>query len=114
MEASEGLLAILAELDAANELSEEDEVEDDGGGQQGVLARVVDGQRVAAAHEDLRDILVHGPLGVGDGWHVLDDDHVVWVLTCRGHAVTVRPACKHLTYNTKMIPIIVFNILNEL
>ena len=83
METSEGFLAVLPELDATNELCQEDEVQDDGGRQQGVLAGVVDGQRVAAAHEDLGDVLIHSSLGVGHCGHVLYDHHMVRVLACK-------------------------------
>ena len=85
MEAPEGLLAILPELDAADELCEEDQVQNDGGCQEGVLAGVVDGQRVAPAHEDLRDVLIHGPLGVSHGGDILDHHHMVRVLACISH-----------------------------
>lgn len=83
METAEGFLAVLPELDAADEFSQEDKIKDDGGCQEGVLACVVDGQRVAPAHEDLGDVLVHGTLGVGHCGHVLDDHHMVWVLAYR-------------------------------
>ena len=62
------------ELDALAELREDDEVEDDGGGEEGVLAHVVHGDRILAAHHDLRGVLVHRPLRVTHVGHVLDHD----------------------------------------
>ena len=76
-----GMRASLApHLDAGDELGEDDEVEDDGRGKERVLARVVDGERVAAAHEDLRRVLVHRTLRVAHVRHVLDHHQVVGVL----------------------------------
>jgi len=70
-------------LDALHELSEDDEVEHDGGSEQAVLARVVEGNRVRAAHENLADVLVEGALRVTDSGDVLNDDSVVGMLALR-------------------------------
>eukprot|EP00955_Chlamydomonas_euryale_P085413 364097-Chlamydomonas_euryale.AAC.6 len=80
VEAMEVLLAVLAQLDTRDELGEQHQVKDDGRRQQGVLARVVDHERVLAVHEDLARVLVHGTLGVANVGHVLDHDAVVGVL----------------------------------
>eukprot|EP00053_Salpingoeca_punica_P013417 m.121411 g.121411 ORF g.121411 m.121411 type:complete len:543 (-) comp16203_c1_seq1:553-2181(-) len=66
--------------DALDDLQDDDEVEDERGGQEGVLAGVVHGDGVHAVHEDLGAVLVEGALAVADGRYVLDDDDVVRVL----------------------------------
>ena len=75
--------AVLAQLDARQQLGQDDEVQDDRGREQRVLARVVQHDRLAAAHEDLSAVLVHRALAVGDVGRVLDDDDVVRVLPGR-------------------------------
>lgn len=50
------------------------------GGAHTHLAGVVHDDCVAAAHEDLAGVLVHGALGVGHVGHILDDHHMVGVL----------------------------------
>lgn len=67
-------------LDTLHQLSEDDEIEDEGGGKKGVLAGVVHGDGVGTAQEDGGDVLIHSALGVTDVGHVLDDDSVVGVL----------------------------------
>ena len=59
------------ELDPGAELGEEDEVEDDGRGEERVLAGVVQHDGVLPSHEDLRGVLVHGPLAVPNVWNIL-------------------------------------------
>src|SRR3989338_6850061 len=60
METFKRLTLVGTECNAFKELGQEDEVEDDGGGQERVLARVVHGDGIVAVHEDLRRVLVHG------------------------------------------------------
>ena len=67
-------------LDAGHDLCDEDEVDDEGRGEEAVLADVGDGDGLVAAEEDLAVVLVHGALVVADGGHVLDHDAVVRVL----------------------------------
>mmetsp|Transcript_10260 Transcript_10260/g.24112 ORF Transcript_10260/g.24112 Transcript_10260/m.24112 type:complete len:461 (+) Transcript_10260:306-1688(+) len=67
-------------LDARGHVSENGEVEDEGRGQQGVLARVVHDDGLDATHEDVGCVLVHRALAVAHLGHVLDHDHVVGVL----------------------------------
>lgn len=73
----EGGLAVLFEFDAGDELRQDDEVQDDGRGQQGVLTGVVQHDGVLSAQEDLTGVLVQGALAVthvrdipvgGSGW----------------------------------------------
>ena len=61
------------ESDPLEELCQDGEVEDDGGGEEGVLAGVVDDEGVVAAHGDLGGVLVHCPLAVAHVRDVLDD-----------------------------------------
>ena len=69
MEAPEGLLAILPELDAADELCEEDQVQNDGRRQQAVLAGVVHGNACCGPPMKIsRDVLIHCPLAVSQHW----------------------------------------------
>ena len=62
------------EGDPLEELGEDGEVEDDGCGEERVLAGVVDDEGVVAAHGDLGGVLVHRALAVGHVGHVLDHD----------------------------------------
>ena len=70
----------LLKLDASDELSEDDKIQDDWRREQGVLASVMHHDGVAAAHEDLAGVLVHGALAVGHVGYILDHHHMVWVL----------------------------------
>lgn len=70
----------LLKLDASDELGEDDEIQDDGRRQQGVFARVVHDDGVAAAHEDLAGVLIHGTLAICHVGYILDHHHVVGVL----------------------------------
>lgn len=67
-------------LDARHHLGQDDQVDDEGRGEQRVLADVEDGDGLVATHEDLGIVLVESALVVADGRHVLDDDGVVGVL----------------------------------
>mmetsp|Transcript_4553 Transcript_4553/g.11473 ORF Transcript_4553/g.11473 Transcript_4553/m.11473 type:complete len:494 (+) Transcript_4553:426-1907(+) len=67
-------------LHALAQLAEDDQIVDEGRGQQRVLARVVHDDGVLPPHEDFGGVLVHGALGVCDVGHVLDDDDVIGVL----------------------------------
>ena len=60
------------EGDPLEELGEDGEVEDDGCGEERVLAGVVDDEGVVAAHGDLGGVLVHRALAVAHVRHVLD------------------------------------------
>jgi len=68
-------------LNAGHQLGEDDKIQDQRRGKERVLAGVVHRDGVAAAHEDLRDVLVQSALRILDGWDVLDDDQVVGLLT---------------------------------
>lgn len=67
-------------LNTSHELGQDDQIQDQGRGQERVLAGVVHRDGVATTHEDLRDVLVQGTLGVTDGGDVLDDDQVIGML----------------------------------
>lgn len=86
-------------LDAFHELGEDDQVEDEGRGEQGVLASVVHGDGVGASQEDGADVLVHGTLGVTDVGHVLDDDGVIGVL---GGLVEDRVGSDHIVDDRRL------------
>ena len=60
------------DLDSLAELSENDQIQDDGSCQQRVLTRVVQDNSVVAAHEDLGRVLIHCSLAVPHKWDVLD------------------------------------------
>lgn len=68
-------------LDARHHLGKDDEINDEGRGQERVLANVEERNGLVTTHKDLGIVLIEGTLVVGDGRHVLDDDAVVWVLT---------------------------------
>jgi len=73
----DGAEFLVVDLHSGEELSEDDHVVHERGGEEGVLADVVGGDRVGTVHEDLGGVLVHGSLGVTDEGDVLDDDFVV-------------------------------------
>ena len=54
------------------QLSEDEEVQDDGGRQEGVLTRVVQHHCVVASHAYLRRVLIHGSLAVTHVGDILD------------------------------------------
>lgn len=68
-------------FDSFQQFSEEDKIEDDGSGQEGVFTDVVDGPGLFTAQEDFRDVFVDGLLGITSTGDVLDDDFVVGVFT---------------------------------
>ena len=67
-------------LDAGHHLGNDDEIDDQGGSQQRVLAHVEERNGLVTAAEDLGVVLVKSALVVADGGHVLDHDGVVRVL----------------------------------
>eukprot|EP00906_Rhabdomonas_costata_P037844 RCo053395 len=72
-----------AERDSLHELREDGKVQDKRCSQETVLARVVEDKRVAATHEDLRGVLIHGALAVANRRNVLDHHAVVRMLARR-------------------------------
>lgn len=66
--------------DSGHKLGHNDQVNDDTGSQQGILANVVTGENMLTAHEDFADVFVDCFLAVTTGRDVLDHDCVVWVL----------------------------------
>ena len=104
VEALEVLRGGGAELDALAQLGDDDEVEHEGAGEQGVLAGVVDDDGVGATHHDLGRVLVHGALAVAHARHVLDHHAVVGLLTLpvqdavRLHHVVDHVALRHLKH----------------
>uniref|UniRef100_A0A7C9CT11 Uncharacterized protein n=1 Tax=Opuntia streptacantha TaxID=393608 RepID=A0A7C9CT11_OPUST len=81
MEGVEFLLVFSLELDAGAELSEKNQVEDDGGSQERVLTGVVHHDSVLSSHEYLRSVLIHGSLAITHIWHILDDYDMIRVFT---------------------------------
>ena len=67
-------------LDAGHHLGDDDEIDDQGGGEQRILAHVEERDGLVTAAEDLGVVLVEGALVIADGRHVLDHDGVVGVL----------------------------------
>lgn len=61
-------------LDPLCQLSEDDQVEYDGGSKEGVFTGIVEDDSVVATHEDLGGVLVHGTLAVADIGHIFDDN----------------------------------------
>jgi len=92
----EGRLAILLDLNTSYQLGEEDEIENDRGGEEGVFAGVMDDEGVLATEENLRGVLIHGTLAVPDVRHVLDDDAVIRVLA---RAIQDRIGPHHVVYD---------------
>lgn len=68
-------------LNASHHLSENDEIDNQWGCQQRVLAHVEETDGLVAAHENFRVILVQSSLVVANGWHVLDHNGVIWMLS---------------------------------
>lgn len=68
-------------LDAGHDLGDDDEIDDQGRGKEGVLAHVEERDGLVTAAEDLGVVLVKGALVVADGGHVLDHNGVIGVLT---------------------------------
>jgi hypothetical protein len=68
-------------LDTGHHLSDEDQVDDQRRGQEGVLADVEQTDSLVTVQEDLSVVLVEGALVVSNSGHVLDDDAVVGMLT---------------------------------
>ena len=69
------------EADALAQLGQDDQVQNDGAGQQRVLTCVVQHDCVPPTHHDLTGVLIHGTLGVAHIRHILNNDCVVWFLT---------------------------------
>lgn len=66
----EGGLSVLFELNARDELCQDDQVQDDGRSQQRVLTGVVQHNGVLAAQEDLAGVLVQCTLAVTHVGHI--------------------------------------------
>lgn len=66
-------------LDSFQKLGEEDQVQDDWDGQEGVFADIVDAPGLFTSQEDLRNVFIDGFLGVSGAWDVFNDDFVVWM-----------------------------------
>mmetsp|Transcript_12652 Transcript_12652/g.46725 ORF Transcript_12652/g.46725 Transcript_12652/m.46725 type:complete len:281 (+) Transcript_12652:377-1219(+) len=73
-------LALRSDLDPLAELHDHHQIIDQGRRQQGVFAGVVQDDRVRAAHEDLRGVLVHRSLRVTHVGNILDDYSMVGML----------------------------------
>ena len=67
-------------LNARHDLSDEDQIDDQRGSKERVLADVEQADGLVAIQEDLGIVLVKSALVVSNSRHVLDDDAVVWVL----------------------------------
>jgi hypothetical protein len=68
-------------LNTGHEFSDSNKINDERGGEQRILANVVDRDALTATHEDIALILIQGTLGVTDARHVLDDHGMVGMLT---------------------------------
>lgn len=66
--------------DTGEELGDEDQVDDQGGSEKGVLAHVEERNSLVTAEEDLSIVLIKSTLVVADSGHVLDDNGVVGLL----------------------------------
>ncbi|EPY31188.1 myo-inositol-1-phosphate synthase [Strigomonas culicis] len=73
-----------------HQLRQDDEVDDEGGREQRVLAGVVQHDGLLAAHEDGEGVLVQSALAVADVRQVLDDDAVVRLGRALGEEDLVR------------------------
>jgi len=60
------------DLDPLTQLSQDDQVQDDGCGQEGVLTCIVQYNGVVSPHTNLRRVLVHCPLAVTHIGNILD------------------------------------------
>ena len=75
-----GTLGVSLPADTGHHLGENNQINDQGRGQQRVLTDVEQADGLVATHEDLGVVLVQSTLVVTDSRHVLDDDGVVGVL----------------------------------
>ena len=81
VEALEVLLVTLSlPLDAGEQLSHQDKINDQRGGQKRVLADVEQRNGLVTTKENVAEVLIKSTLVVSDGGHILDDDGVVGVL----------------------------------
>ena len=76
------VLVLLSSLpgDTGHELGKDDEINDQRGSKERVLANIEQGDGLVSTHEDFSVVLIKSTLVVSNSWHVLDDDGVVWVL----------------------------------
>lgn len=75
-----GTLGVSLPADTGHHLSQHNQINDQGGGQQRILTDVEQADGLVATHEDLGVVLVQSTLVVTDSRHVLDDNSVVRVL----------------------------------
>lgn len=73
------LVITVLPLDSFSQFGKEDQVKNDGSGQEGVFTDVVDGPGLSATKEDFGDVFIDSLLGVTSTGDVLDDDFVVGV-----------------------------------
>ena len=74
-----GVAGIALPGDASHHLSDQDQIDDQRGSKEGVLADVEQADGLVTTHEDFRIVLVQSTLVVTHGGHVLDDDGVIGV-----------------------------------
>ena len=80
----------------SHHLSDDDEVNDQRRGKQGVLAHIEETDRLMTSHEDLGIVLVQSTFVVAYSRHVLDDHGMVWMFAWLvEHAVGLN----HVIYN---------------
>jgi hypothetical protein len=65
--------------DSSHHFCDNDEVDDQRRSKKRVLAHIEQADGLVSTHEDLCIIFVQSTLVVADGWHVLDNDCVIWV-----------------------------------
>jgi hypothetical protein len=68
-------------LDTSHHLSDENKIDDQGRGQERILAHIEDADGLVTTHEDLRIILIQSTLVVSNSWHILNNNAVIRVLT---------------------------------
>lgn len=82
MESRKVLGANLARLplDTSHHLSDQDKINDQWRSQERILANIEDADGLVSTKENLRVVLIKSTLVVTHGWHVLDDDAMIWML----------------------------------
>merc|ERR1719494_1723324 len=81
MEGLEFLFGTNLHLDSLAQFGEEDQVENDRGCQQRIFARVMQHDCVGAVHHNFRGVFVHSSFRVSHIRDILDDDHVIEMLS---------------------------------
>ena len=77
VEAGELFVTVGTVLNPGEEFSDDDEIDDQRGCEEGILANGVHRNGIASTHHELGMVFVHGDFGVSDRWDVFNNDAVI-------------------------------------